>query len=219
MDYWNNFNLEDLPNEEWVDALGYDGEYIVSNLGRVKSLGRYVQGKPGFERWVKEAIKKQTINKKDGTLLVTLKSKSHRMQKLIYTSFYPEVDFEINECVMHINKNLKDNRLSNLEKTTRKESKGVDMIKSKKTIKALPKNLEKAAEWRDEYYSTRTEEHCKKCENKRHIQRRETFKPKFTTRTCTTCNVEKDISEFYKNKPRCRPCTNKYMKELRNRSK
>lgn len=35
-----NYNLEDLPNEIWVDVKGYEGWYMVSSLGRVKSMKR-----------------------------------------------------------------------------------------------------------------------------------------------------------------------------------
>ena len=37
--------LEDLQNEIWVDIKGYEGLYQVSNMGRVKSLKRYVPNK------------------------------------------------------------------------------------------------------------------------------------------------------------------------------
>ena len=42
--YFNkNLQIEDLENEEWIDAIGFDGIYQVSNLGRVKTLGRWVR--------------------------------------------------------------------------------------------------------------------------------------------------------------------------------
>ena len=34
-DYLNH--IQDLPGEEWREIEGYDGKYLVSNLGRVKS--------------------------------------------------------------------------------------------------------------------------------------------------------------------------------------
>lgn len=40
METYQNLSLEDLPNEEWKDIVGYEGLYQVSNLGRVKSLQR-----------------------------------------------------------------------------------------------------------------------------------------------------------------------------------
>ena len=30
--------IKDLPNEEWREVKGYGGKYLVSNMGRIKSL-------------------------------------------------------------------------------------------------------------------------------------------------------------------------------------
>ena len=30
--------IKDLPNEEWREINGYSGKYLVSNMGRIKSL-------------------------------------------------------------------------------------------------------------------------------------------------------------------------------------
>ena len=30
--------IKDLPNEEWRQVEGYKGKYLVSNMGRIKSL-------------------------------------------------------------------------------------------------------------------------------------------------------------------------------------
>lgn len=40
---WKNTSLDDLPNEEWRDVAGYEGRYIVSNLGRIKALSHFVK--------------------------------------------------------------------------------------------------------------------------------------------------------------------------------
>lgn len=39
--FWNDKTPTTLPGEAWVDVMGYDGIYSVSNLGRVKSEMRY----------------------------------------------------------------------------------------------------------------------------------------------------------------------------------
>jgi len=31
-------NIKNLPNEEWREIAGYGGKYLVSSLGRIKSL-------------------------------------------------------------------------------------------------------------------------------------------------------------------------------------
>ena len=42
MKAYENLSLEDMEGEVWKDVVGYEGLYQVSNLGRVKSLDRYV---------------------------------------------------------------------------------------------------------------------------------------------------------------------------------
>ena len=69
---YNNLQLEDLPNEEWVDAFGYDGIYQVSSLGRVKSLQkRLIRG--GNSKNCSRKILKQSI----------IKAENGRMNNLI----------------------------------------------------------------------------------------------------------------------------------------
>jgi len=51
--YYLNTELDNIDNEEWIDIMGFDGIYEVSNYGRVKSVGRWVGANNGGERWVK----------------------------------------------------------------------------------------------------------------------------------------------------------------------
>ena len=57
--YYTNLNIESIKDEEWRDVVDYEGIYEVSNKGRVKSIGRYVNSSSGNQRWVKERILKQ----------------------------------------------------------------------------------------------------------------------------------------------------------------
>lgn len=41
-------SLEDLPGEEWRDVVGFEGLYMVSDYGRVKSLDRVIARKNGL---------------------------------------------------------------------------------------------------------------------------------------------------------------------------
>jgi hypothetical protein len=50
--------IESLENEIWVDVIGYDGYYEISNFGRVKSLKRLFYNAKGAECYKPERILK-----------------------------------------------------------------------------------------------------------------------------------------------------------------
>ena len=231
--FYKNLNIEDLPNEIWVDMFGFDGIYEVSNLGRIKSPQREINTRWGTPRIKKEIILKQSIIKKstgrvDG-LIITI-DKSRNSAPLIFKSFYPEIEFEENECIMHINKNALDNRIENLKKVTRKISKNTDMKKSFRTILATPLNLSKAIEVNKEFYDNRTHKQCnvcektlslelfvvghnecKKCHNISMKKKREIFVEKRIEKKCSKCLEIKKIELFPKhNKVYCKKCSNEY---------
>jgi len=41
MESWKNLDLNDLNGEVWKEISGYNGDYFVSNLGRVKSFKKW----------------------------------------------------------------------------------------------------------------------------------------------------------------------------------
>ena len=117
--YHKNLNIEDLPNEVWVDAIGFDGIYQVSNLGRVKSLGRWVNNGKS-ERYVKEKILSQGVQKKYNRVSVMLSinnmPKSYSVSTLVFYSFNPsKKNDKLRDEVYHKNKIQNDNRLENLD--------------------------------------------------------------------------------------------------------
>jgi hypothetical protein len=62
-----NYQIEDLEGEEWRDIIGYDGIYLVSNLGRVKSYQREINmGAKGVkmqpERIMKQQVSRSNFN-------------------------------------------------------------------------------------------------------------------------------------------------------------
>ena len=108
--------------EEWKDIQGYEGLYQISNLGRVKSLKRFVNIKVFNKAQIKRVRKEYILNPvqdKDGYLLVHLykssKAKTFKVHRLVATNFLPLV-------INHKNGIKSDNKVSNLEWCTPKEN-------------------------------------------------------------------------------------------------
>lgn len=99
-------------NEIWKDIEGYNGLYQISNLGRVKSLGRRGKGCS-----LEDIILKPMINK-DGYCLVNLKDTNHvakwySVHRIVAKHFIPNPD---NLPVINHKDESKDNNcVENLE--------------------------------------------------------------------------------------------------------
>jgi hypothetical protein len=106
-----------------VKGIDYTGFYQVSNLGRVKSLSRYVYRNGSYSYPVKEKIKIQTIDRA-GYLVATLcksgKGWSYTVHRLVALAFIPN---SLNKCcVNHKDGNKLNNNVSNLEWVTYSEN-------------------------------------------------------------------------------------------------
>ena len=108
-----------MTEEVWRDVKGYEGLYQVSNMGRVKSLGR----KDRFGRVIKERILEPAVTH-NGYMRVGLhvdgKRKMLRVHRLVCEAFHenPDNKSEVN----HVNEDKTDNRACNLEWSTRTEN-------------------------------------------------------------------------------------------------
>jgi hypothetical protein len=234
MEIYENKTLEDLSGEVWVSAYGGDGTHEVSNLGRLKSIQRIVTTITGIQRNKPERICNQSSIKKNNRivgLMVFIKETKHT-GKLVWQSFNPNTNILKNECIMHINKILVDNRIVNLKKVTRVKSRSVDMIKSPLSVIATYDNLEKANSKNLEFFNNRTHKTCVRCG---HIDLKENFpdnklvcksclniemKDKRKNfiyikgkRVCNTCNVEKLNKDFPKMDNTCKTCRYKIHRE------
>lgn len=103
-------------DEIWKDIQGYEGLYQVSNLGRIRSLDRYVHHPKGGERLSKGQIIKPGATRK-GYLFVTLAKENEvrpkRINRLVAEAFLPNP--QNLEVVNHKDENKANNTVDNLE--------------------------------------------------------------------------------------------------------
>lgn len=110
--------------EVWKDIAGYEGLYQVSNLGRVKSLDRYVAHKKyGKQFHAGKILKPKKRKKGENYLTVDLTKNSTRksifVHRLVAINFLGEKEgMEVN----HIDEDPTNNRLDNLEWLTHNEN-------------------------------------------------------------------------------------------------
>jgi len=110
-------------NVIWKDVIDYEGLYKVSNLGRVKSLNRYVDGKNGHLQFKEGIILHNNIGsngypKIDLSKNGNIKTATiHRIMAMVFIP-NPENKSQIN----HKNSVRNDNRIPNLEWATSSEN-------------------------------------------------------------------------------------------------
>ena len=112
-----------IRKEIWKDVPGYEGIYIVSNLGNLKSLDRYITRNDGIT-YLKRGKIIQPVENKDGYLQCKLcrdgECHTTRVHRIVANAFIanPNNLPEIN----HKDCNRKNNHVDNLEWTTHLEN-------------------------------------------------------------------------------------------------
>ena len=110
--------------EEWRDVVGFEGLYQVSNTGRVKGVDRYIGYKKKGKKRIWRGTEKVLTPGRHGYLKVSLykngSSKTIQIQRLVAMAFIPNP--ENKEQVNHIDGNILNNNVDNLEWVTPSEN-------------------------------------------------------------------------------------------------
>ena len=108
--------------EKFKDIEGYEGLYQVSNLGRVKSLERYIKISSGGIKKIKETILKFSTRNGYSIVMIYKNKKGYRksVNRLVAETFIP--NFKNKPQVNHIDGNKLNNVVENLEWCTQKEN-------------------------------------------------------------------------------------------------
>lgn len=128
--------------EVWRDIKGYEGQYQVSNHGRVKSLERRVRNHPsGSTRLITEHFITSTDNGY-GYKIVSFRSnegrKNYYVHRLVAEYFLDKPPGK--DCVNHIDYDKSNNMASNLEWCTQMENvrHSIEHLRNRKTNGKLP---------------------------------------------------------------------------------
>ena len=122
---WKEIYYFNKPTNEWID---YRGIYEISTLGRIRSVDRHVRGYNHgveFERIIKGQILKTRPNRNGYYLAHLAKNGKHRdysVHRLVYFTFYPDAD--TNLTINHMDENISNNVLTNLELLSQAENNG-----------------------------------------------------------------------------------------------
>lgn len=109
----------------WIDIVGYEGQYKISNTGLVLSLSR--DHKTGLNKKYITKDRILTPNKtKAGYYYVSLSRKKHLIHRLVAMAFIPNPTNKPH--VNHINSVTTDNRIENLEWVSHRENLTHSMI-------------------------------------------------------------------------------------------
>lgn len=142
-EFKTNWQVKSIEGEEWVEASGFD-DYMVSNMGRVKSKNRVVNGRWRSGVMYGESLMKATIS--GGRAHVSLvkdgKPSSIGIARLVYFSFNPDTDK--NFVLEHLDGNPENNRLTNLSALNRSALFRKQIQSNPNRLTSLLNNIQKA---------------------------------------------------------------------------
>jgi len=120
---YEDLSLQDYSGEDWVDCVGFDGMYLVSNFGRIKSVERWRPTYGGRGYVQKEKIRKLVAENSciQIALFVEGKRINLMVSRLVFFSFNRHIKNLPEYFVVHKDNNWKNNQLQNLKIGTREE--------------------------------------------------------------------------------------------------
>jgi hypothetical protein len=134
---YQNMSLEDMDGEIWKPLLHYEPYYLISNLGRVKSLARKAErmlngGKKNYE--IEEFIRKQVLDTRRTpnltfTVNIDCTRREFKTAHAVYSTFTGSFDFK-GYKIVHRDEDPLNNHVRNLFLEKRKRKR-----KRKKRIK------------------------------------------------------------------------------------
>lgn len=119
MENWENYSLNNIINEIWMDLINYDGLYEISNYGRVKSLPKPFFTAKGAPCLTKEKIiKPRLCNERSGGTNVYISlscngEKRYNLSKQVALHFMKEYN---NEALYFVDGNRNNCNIDNLIK-------------------------------------------------------------------------------------------------------
>lgn len=133
---FEDLNLLDLEGEEWHPVPDFEEYYMVSNLGRIKWLSRWIYSCDGRKRFEDEKIVRQYIikkNLKDGSpglyslrFYVRIENYKQSMivSRTVYSAFVKKLNSKETDGLFILHRDLDgfNNRVENLYTATREET-------------------------------------------------------------------------------------------------
>lgn len=118
---YRDLSLQDIEGEEWRDIEGYEGYYMVSNMGRVKSLERVIYTKDcerarSYKRLMKEKILSLRLSSSQAfevTLCLNSINKSFSIRYLVKQGF--DKKRQKDDYIIHIDGDRTNSFIENLK--------------------------------------------------------------------------------------------------------
>ena len=121
----HDYNIESLDGEEWVDVIGMEDLYEVSNLGRIRSKVIPIEyNRKGVKFIANRSPKMLKQHIKAKYMFISLGRNDNRIHlpvhKIVYESFNGKLPDGLE--IDHINGDCRDNRLCNLQAISHEEN-------------------------------------------------------------------------------------------------